>query len=309
MMQSFVIVDDSRAIQAIIRRSIDACGYGQARIQAHSSAQAALDALDAPESTLPDLLITDWHMPGMSGLELLQVLRQIHGTDIKIGMVTTETSPELLRQAREQGVSFILHKPFTDSEMRASIHGAIGPPRPGADAPTDTARPAKAAVEEAAVAIDRHALMCEALGASLGPIKFRLVSCEVPPIEQLSSRVLLGLYSLAGTKSAYALGLVDMASTCMLGGGGLGMQPAVVRPALAAGEPSEAMIRQASVFLRHAAKALLNADSEVPAASRGTVVDRDLEKLRSSMTQHSAAQSYRLQIPGYGEGRMVFLVL
>ena len=128
MTQSFLIVDDSRAIQAIIKRSIAAAGYETASVQSASNGQAALDAL---ERMTPDLLITDWHMPGMSGLELIQVVKQTRGDQIQVGLVTTEVSPDMLRQARDSGAAFILQKPFNDAELLESIRRIVGPPRQG----------------------------------------------------------------------------------------------------------------------------------------------------------------------------------
>ena len=50
-----------------------------------SNGQEALDVLNTFK---PDLLITDWHMPKVSGLELLQTMRQSGMTDIQVGFIT-----------------------------------------------------------------------------------------------------------------------------------------------------------------------------------------------------------------------------
>jgi CheY-like chemotaxis protein len=323
MNPSIVIVDDSRAIQAIIRRSIEALGYRGAHVQAHSSAQSALDALD---HATPDLVITDWHMPGMSGLELLQTLRQTHGKDIKVGVVTTESSPDLLRQARDQGVAFILSKPFTDAELRDGLEKAIGPPgQPGLGAPPrpgPTAALAEPATEAAPAAdsapvvgrgddseVDRTDRLSATLAATLGVIKFRLVPSELPVMSLFTARLMLGLYSLSTTKTAYALGLLDLNCVCMIGGGALGLQPSEVRPAIGASSPSLQMIERASAFMREAAPVLVDARGEVPAASRGTLVPRELQRLSEALASNRGLLSYRLQIPGYGAGRLAFILL
>ena len=55
----FLVVDDSRAIQAIIRRAIVKCGYDPVEIKTALDGEQALDII---ESFVPDLIITDWHM-------------------------------------------------------------------------------------------------------------------------------------------------------------------------------------------------------------------------------------------------------
>ena len=67
-MQQFIVVDDSRAIQAIICRAITGAGYHKDSVHAVSS---GLEALALLGELQPDLIITDWHMPGISGLELV----------------------------------------------------------------------------------------------------------------------------------------------------------------------------------------------------------------------------------------------
>jgi len=327
MTQSIMIVDDSRAIQAIIKRTIDAGGYGAATIHAVSSGHAALAAV---ESLCPDLVITDWHMPGMSGLELLQTLRQVRGQQIKVGLVTTEMCPDLLRQARDNGAEFILHKPFADAELLDSIRRAVGPPGGAAPAPasagtasaasaissagaatdpvpaTDTANPSTGSSTAQARA---SAALTKVLAKTLGPIKFRLVDLAPPPLNQLSSKLLLGLYSLGTTHSAHALGLVDLASVCMLGGGAMGYQPSQVRPAIAAASATQLMVEHATAFMREAAVALAQEGGEVPVMSRGTMVSRELGKLQDALQRSQLTLGFKLSVPGYGEGRLIFVLL
>ncbi|MBI3368929.1 MAG: response regulator [Burkholderiales bacterium] len=111
--QRFMVVDDSRAILAIIRRVIQESGYADVDVRTAGDGEEALALLPQFE---PDLMITDWHMPRVSGLELLQTLRQLGRTQMKVGFVTTESSPSMLEQARTNGAAFIVHKPFKDRE-------------------------------------------------------------------------------------------------------------------------------------------------------------------------------------------------
>jgi len=87
-----LIVDDSRAIQAIIRRVVEGIGYASLEIRVAASGRDALEQIDL---RAPDLVITDWHMPNMSGIEMFQTMRQNGHRDIKVGFITTESSPTL----------------------------------------------------------------------------------------------------------------------------------------------------------------------------------------------------------------------
>lgn len=113
----FLIVDDSQAMQAIIRRSLERAGY---RDNEFKMAGDGLEALEVLKNWDPDLVITDWHMPNMTGIELLTEVQK-QGIDLKIGLVTTETSPVRILEAKQAGAQFVLHKPFDLQEFRKII--------------------------------------------------------------------------------------------------------------------------------------------------------------------------------------------
>ena len=113
----FLIVDDSPAMQTIVRRSLDKAGYKDNEYQ---TAGDGLEALEIIRNWEPDLVITDWHMPNMSGLELLKEI-QNQMLDLKVGLVTTETSPKRILEARQAGASFVLHKPFELKEFQKVV--------------------------------------------------------------------------------------------------------------------------------------------------------------------------------------------
>ena len=118
----FLIVDDSRAIQSIIRRLLESCNYPNLEVKTANDGEAALAILNEFK---PDLIITDWHMPRMSGLEFCQQVQHIFKGQIPIGFVTTEASHEKLEEARRNGATFILNKPFQDEEFTSKILEAV----------------------------------------------------------------------------------------------------------------------------------------------------------------------------------------
>jgi hypothetical protein len=69
------------------------------------------------------------------------------------------------------------------------------------------------------------------------------------------------------------------------------------------------MVERATQFLRDAAVALPTQRGEVPLLLRATLVPRDLDKLISALGDPNRVLGFRLQVPGYGEGRFVFVRL
>ena len=64
-------------------------------------------------------------MPEVTGLELVQTLRQLGHHRVRIGLVTAETHPERLAEAHYNGVSFVLNKPFDDAALVGAVQAAF----------------------------------------------------------------------------------------------------------------------------------------------------------------------------------------
>ena len=114
-----LVADDSSTMRKIIIRSLQAVGV--------TETTEAVDGSDAVNTFQPgqfDLVLTDWNMPGKSGLEVVQSIR---GRDAKVPiiMVTTEAEKSRVLQAIEAGVSDYLVKPFTADTLREKLqkHG------------------------------------------------------------------------------------------------------------------------------------------------------------------------------------------
>jgi two-component system chemotaxis response regulator CheY len=105
-----LVVDDSRAVRMVLARSLRGLGY---EVCEAANGREALDVIAAGKDTL-SLVLTDWNMPVMNGLELLKRLRQ----DPKLAslivlMVTTETEIDQMAAALEAGANEYIMKPFT----------------------------------------------------------------------------------------------------------------------------------------------------------------------------------------------------
>ena len=80
----------------------------------HEYAEACdgLDAIDRIQEFDPELILSDWNMPNMNGLELLQAVKTDY-PEIKIGFVTSEQTDEMIELAMQNGALFTIGKPFT----------------------------------------------------------------------------------------------------------------------------------------------------------------------------------------------------
>jgi two-component system chemotaxis response regulator CheY len=112
-----LIVDDSNAMRMIVRRTLRQAGYQPTTI---SEARNGIEALSFVRNSAPDLILCDWNMPEMSGLELLENLKRI-GCPSKFGFVTSESTPEMLAVAMNAGALFLVTKPFTPDSFRTAL--------------------------------------------------------------------------------------------------------------------------------------------------------------------------------------------
>jgi two-component system chemotaxis response regulator CheY len=110
MMSKALVVDDSKTIRIIIRRILVDLGY---EVCEACNGVEALKVLDAENASVK-LMLADWNMPEMNGLELVKQTRQNPAYDsMKVLMVTTETEMEQMISALEAGANEYVMKPFT----------------------------------------------------------------------------------------------------------------------------------------------------------------------------------------------------
>jgi len=301
-----LVVDDSRAIQAIIRRSIAQCGYEPIEVLSASDGEQALKVL---EDHPVDLIITDWHMPKMTGLEMLQTVRQGGNKHVKVGFVTTERTPSMLNEAKLNSAAFIIHKPFDDVELQSTIRDSVD------EIMLSRASSPKQAIDRVKKESHQDPVpfgeMQIALARKLGNIPFRLIPNERITLEKQTSANLLGLYSAADRKGVYSIGVMDSNAICIVGGGVARKTPLEVRAALAKGAPDNMMVSMAHEFMRGLAAIMTKSSSgkgDVTLA-KVSMVKSSFGKLAEVVAQEGDRSDFRLSIPGYGEGRMAFFVL
>ena len=115
-----LIADDSKAMRMIVLRTLRQSGLP---IDDVHEAEDGAQALEAVASFGPDLILSDWNMPNMTGIEFLNNLRA-QGNQVTFGFVTSESNPAMKEQAIAGGAAFLLTKPF-DAERLAEVVGAV----------------------------------------------------------------------------------------------------------------------------------------------------------------------------------------
>jgi two-component system chemotaxis response regulator CheY len=117
-----LIADDSRVMRQIVTRTLRQAGF-----EGHDLVEAAdgRQALDMTVAENPDLVISDWNMPEMTGVEVLRKLRA-SGNEVKFGFVTSECTPEMQQQAEAAGASFFIIKPFTAERFDEVLSPILG---------------------------------------------------------------------------------------------------------------------------------------------------------------------------------------
>lgn len=108
------VVDDDIAVCNSLRFLLEAAGFA---VVAFHSADQFLAAGDV--NTL-DCLLLDHHMPRVTGLELLQRLRQA-GRQLPVALMTGSPSPQLTQQALAAGASAVLDKPLAEQALFAFV--------------------------------------------------------------------------------------------------------------------------------------------------------------------------------------------
>ncbi len=116
-----LVTDDSRVMRQIVIRTLRQAGYDDHDI---IQAEDGREALEMVGSEKPDLVLSDWNMPEMTGIECLQALRA-SGSQVPFGFVTSEGSPEMREKAANAGALFLIAKPFTEETFRDALDGVL----------------------------------------------------------------------------------------------------------------------------------------------------------------------------------------
>ncbi|MCK5241571.1 response regulator [bacterium] len=116
-----LIVDDSKAMRMIVKRTLRQAGYDDFVTEEAATGREALNII---LQSSPDIVLIDWNMPEMSGMELIEEMKK-NSSPIKFGFVTSEGTPEMRKRAIEAGALFFISKPFTVGTFQQALSGVL----------------------------------------------------------------------------------------------------------------------------------------------------------------------------------------
>ena len=175
-MATVLVVDDEADIREVIRFALEGAGF---RVLEAGHADDARKLLLAEK---PDLLLLDWMLPGRSGLELAQQLKQSLKTrSLPIIMISARGEEEDRVRGLETGADDYIAKPFSPREMVARVNGVLRRARP--DEPSDE-------IEVGGLRIDNlsHRVSADGTRVDIAPTEYRLLHFFMTHADRAFSR-------------------------------------------------------------------------------------------------------------------------
>ena len=115
-MKTCLVVDDSKVIRKVARHILETLGFQV------SEAGDGREALEPCQASTPDVILLDWNMPVMSGMDFLRALRETaFGAKPKVVFCTTENGMAYIRAAIEAGADEYVMKPFDRDTLESKL--------------------------------------------------------------------------------------------------------------------------------------------------------------------------------------------
>jgi two-component system chemotaxis response regulator CheY len=115
-MRSVLVVDDSDIIRRVARAIFERLAMGV------TEAASGEEALTVCQVAMPDAILLDWHMPGISGIDLINSIRGLPGGDRPVVLyVTTENDPVDIARALSAGADDYVIKPFNRDSIEQKL--------------------------------------------------------------------------------------------------------------------------------------------------------------------------------------------
>ena len=115
-MKSCLVVDDSKVIRKVARHILETLDFTV------EEAEDGREALSRCERAMPDVILLDWNMPVMGGMEFLRTLRrQTSSVQPKVVFCTTENDAAHIRAAIDAGADEYVMKPFDRETLETKL--------------------------------------------------------------------------------------------------------------------------------------------------------------------------------------------
>ena len=125
MSKTIGLIDDSKVMRSILRKSILMCNYKVDEFLEADNGEDGLSLLTASGKEI-DIAFVDLHMPKMSGLEMMQKLREAGFSSVPIVVVSTSADTEMQKTCKELGAVGFVRKPFTPQDIGALMEQVVG---------------------------------------------------------------------------------------------------------------------------------------------------------------------------------------
>ncbi|MEM9974258.1 MAG: response regulator [Pseudomonadota bacterium] len=117
-----LVVDDMSTSRGLITQALESFGIGNI-----TTAADGPGALQSIAKTPVHLVVSDYNMPGMDGLSLLQALRQGAATKgVGFLLVTGRADKDILQRGQQLGMNNYLTKPFETADLKGAIEAIVG---------------------------------------------------------------------------------------------------------------------------------------------------------------------------------------
>lgn len=114
-----LIADDSKVMRMMVGKALQGAGLSPEIVEAGDGAEG-LTKLDASI----ELVLSDWNMPNMNGLEFVREIRKVNPS-VPIIMITTEGSEDKISEAIQAGANGYVCKPFTPDKIKEQINSIM----------------------------------------------------------------------------------------------------------------------------------------------------------------------------------------
>lgn len=174
--KSVLIVEDESAIRQMIAFSLKRVGFEVSEAADCAAAHIAI------ANRIPDLIVLDWMLPDVSGIEFARALKRQEGTrEIPVIMVTARGDEDDKVRGLESGVDDYITKPFSSRELIARINAVMRRASPEGD---------EERLEAGGLVLNTssHRVIADGKNVDLGPTEFRLLRFFMSRPERVFSR-------------------------------------------------------------------------------------------------------------------------
>ncbi|MDH5517179.1 MAG: phosphate regulon transcriptional regulator PhoB [Gammaproteobacteria bacterium] len=172
---SILIVEDEAEIRDMLRFTLERADFEIVE------AETAEDALQQLHARLPDLLLVDWMLPGISGVELVRLLRKDEITQgLPLIMLTARGEEHDKLTGFDHGVDDFMTKPFSPKELLARIKALLRRSRVAEDD--------KLVAGQMILDLGQHLLTIDGKNVDIGPTEYRLLEFFMEKTNRVYSR-------------------------------------------------------------------------------------------------------------------------